>query len=304
MSDNQRNREVEWVPTKLVIPNPLNPRKNDAIRTDEIQSIIEKRGFEEPLVAYQKGKYYVLLAGHRRLFAAKQVKAEEIPLYVVEAPKNEQEELERIASLQSGRVDWTPFEWAKFIYDRWLNWNRPPISRFAKEINQNPTAVKQYINVLGYFPRHEIEQELQSKTIAISSLDALHRWMKALKKNKPDLVEGMGEDMIRKIMLDKLIYKKVDRDELRDVEYTEKASEEKIREFLTDKEAVLASELSFLGIKRKYKDFNGHLISIGSMKNRIPNVKPENEHQRDRAVSALEELKEEIDKQLKVLTKQ
>lgn len=61
------------VPTSNVFPNPLNPRKNDGIDTEEMQSIITKRGWEEPLSAYKKNEdsdYYVLLAGHRRLFAA------------------------------------------------------------------------------------------------------------------------------------------------------------------------------------------------------------------------------------------
>jgi ParB family transcriptional regulator, chromosome partitioning protein len=294
---------VHWVPLTSVIPNPLNPRRDDSVESEVLSDILKKRGWEEPLTCYQAGKMYVLLAGHRRLYAARKAKVRKIPVYIVSKPKDEAEEIERIAGLQSARVDWQPLEWAIFTWDRWNAWGKPPYTRFAKEINISIHAVKQYITVMGYFPLNEIEKELQSKNLNMSSLDALVKWITALKKHKPELVETMTEDMIRKVMLQKLVNKKALRDDLRNTEYCELAKEEQIKEFLIDKDMELDAQIGYMGIKRKYKDFTGHLISMGHFSNRIPHIKPETEHQRSQAVAALDELAAMIEQKKKEIMK-
>ncbi|MGF7535090.1 ParB/RepB/Spo0J family partition protein [Bacillus mexicanus] len=300
-NDSEHGR-LDWVPINLVIPNPLNPRKDDSIRTEEMQNIIRTRGWEEPLTVYQNGKMYVLLSGHRRLYAAKQVGGiKKIPVYIKDKPLNDLEEKERLISLQSGRVNWTPFEWAKSTYDRWVAWGKPPINKFAKQINLGPQAVKQYINVLDYFPRTEIEVDLQTGALSMSSLSALVRWIKELSKHKPEFVSSMGEELIRKIMLEKLVSKKVTREELTDFQYTELAKEEDIQNFLIDKNALLSTQLTYLGLNKKFNNFKGHLISIGMYKKRIPEITPKNDHQREQAINALEELNQLVSKRIKEL---
>ena len=297
-ADEKTQSMVKWVSMNRVIPNPMNPRKDNGIKTDEMQDIILKRGWEEPLTVYEQGKMYVLLAGHRRLYAAKKAGIKKVPIFIVERPNNDQEEIERIASLQAGRVDWTPFEWAKFTFDRWNAWGQPSIQSFAKQINIGAGSVKQYINVLSYFPHDEIFTRLQTKELTISSLDALSRWIVHLKKNKPDLIEAMGENLIRKTMLEKISRKKLNRDDLKNVEYTELAKEDDILEFLTDEDANLSSRLGYLGLKKNYRDFNGHLISIGLMEKRLPEIKPDTERQKEQALKALEELNELVQKRI------
>lgn len=56
---------------KDVIPNPLNPRTNNAIKTDEMQRVIKEKGWEVPITCYQRGEQYIILSGHRRWEAAK-----------------------------------------------------------------------------------------------------------------------------------------------------------------------------------------------------------------------------------------
>lgn len=289
---------VEWIPTKQIVPNPMNPRKNEAVLADQMISIIQQRGWEEPLTAYKKGKFYILLAGHRRLYAAKKAKIAEVPVYIVEAPKNEQEEIERIASLQSGRVDWEPWDWASFTYERWVAWSKPSFTSFARRVNLKNSSVKQYITVLSYYPHQEIEPYIQNKTLSFSTLYQLVQWIRVLVKHKGELVNSMGEDLIRKIMVEKLISRKVSGDSLRNTEYCELAKDEQIQEFLINKEAELDSEVGYLGIKKKYKNFTGHLISISHFQNRIPAIKPETALQKQQAVEALAELKRQIEEQL------
>lgn len=303
MATSNEYYTTKHVPIGEVLPNPLNPRKNESIKTHDLQDIIKKRGWEEPVTAYPKNGNYILLAGHRRRFAAKKMGEETLPVYIVPPPADEQEERERIASLQSGRVDWTKWDWAIYVKDMYEAWNRPPMTKFSRALNMSQPTCKQYIDVLNYFPRGEIESHVSNKSISISSLDAIRKWIKALKKFKPDLFNKLGEDMLRKVLLEKAMTNKASRDELRNIDYIEQASEEKIKEFLIEKDAELGSEFGYYGVKKKYRNFNGNLISMGHMETRIQNMKPETDRQVEAATKALETLIKEAQEKINEINK-
>ena len=83
---------------KQVIPNPLNPRTNNSIKTDEIQRVLKEKGWEVPITCYQKvintSFYRAIEDGTQKLSYKK------IPIYLVEAPKTKEEEQERLGSVQ------------------------------------------------------------------------------------------------------------------------------------------------------------------------------------------------------------
>lgn len=296
--NNSSRANVQWVSINEVIPNPLNPRKNDAIRTEEMQGIIKKRGWEEPLTVYKKGQMYVVLAGHRRLYAARQAKVKELPVFVVETPKTHQEEIERIASLQSGRVDWTPFEWAKFTYERWVAWGQPNLRSFAKEINLTFHQVKNYVTVLNYFPIYEIEAGLKNGALTLSALEALHDWISSLKKYHPQLVEALTEDMVRKVMIEKLESKLATRETLRRTEFLSKADAELIKEFILTKFPMQVA-LDRVNIDLNKKSFHGSIISISMLRNTVKEIAPVTGDEASKAFDSLLALKESIDIKVK-----
>lgn len=293
-----KRADVIWVPIEQVLPNPLNPRKNDAIRTEEMQGIIKKRGWEEPLIAYKKGKMFVLLAGHRRLYAAREARVKEIPLFEVEAPKTHQEEIERIASLQSGRVDWTPFEWAKFTYERWVAWGQPPMNSFAKEINLPSSAIVTYIKVLHYFPIYEIEAGLKNGSLTFTALDVLYHWMSALKSSHPAVVEALTEEMIRKVMVEKIELKLATRESMRRTSYLRKADDNQVKEFLLTR-INLEIAMEKVNISMTKKTFHGSMVSINSLKSNVANLNPTTESEIEKAFESLKALKDSIDNKLK-----
>lgn len=291
--------EAVWVPINKIIPNPLNPRKNVEIRSTELQQIINFRGWEEPLTAYVKGSNFVLLAGHRRLFAAQAAKTvKEIPLFIVDKPINEQEELDRIASLQSGRVDWSPYEWGRYVFDRWKAWGKPAVNKLAKEMQVNPTTAKQYVDVLAYYPLHEIEDGLQNGSLTFSSLYTLITWIRNLKIHKGVLVEELGEDMIRRVLVEKIARKIVNRDNLRYKNYCKYATSDEIKMFLFNRDARIAERISQIVVETRYQNFTGHMISLSSVKKRIPNIIPESYEQKVSAIAQLKELQALISEQL------
>lgn len=292
---------VKWVPIEDVIPNPLNPRKNDAIRSEEMKEIILKRGWEEPITVYQKGRVYVVLAGHRRLRAAKEAKIKEIPVYIVDPPENHQEEIERIASLQRHRVDWTQYEWGKFTYERWIAWGQPKISKFAKHIGIPAKRVKEYIKVFSYYPRHEIEHGLQSEAYSISTLDALVDWIEKLIVEKSKIVDKLTEEMIRKVMLNKLSNKLVNRDSLRKTELLEIISDEDLMEFLTSTNIKLQDVLDMYEIRKHKNTLHSQLVRIGRLNKDIQEITLAHEDDREKYIHALEELAKVIQQKLRQL---
>jgi ParB/RepB/Spo0J family partition protein len=291
---NQRST-MEWIDINSIVPNPLNPRKDETIRTEEMQEIIKKRGWEEPLTVYKKGKLFVVLSGHRRLFSAKKAKIKHIPCFIVDAPATHQEEIERIASLQSGRVDWTPFDWAKFTYDRWLAWGKPHVNSFSKEININKRTVQQYLEVMTFYPHHEIEGGLLYGGYSINLLFEIAKWIKTLKEKQPQLVMAMSMDLIRKTMLNKLTNNLIGRHSLRYVEFLDIVGEEQLQEWLISRNVKLEDFMLSFNVDLNKQNFNGSLISIGLFEKKLKTFTPKTPQQYDKAVDALEELKKKID---------
>ena len=296
---------VEWANTTDVIPNPLNPRKNDSIRTEEMQEIIHRRGWEEPLTVYRKGRNYVVLAGHRRLFAAKSMNIKQLPVYIVDEPENHQEEIERIASLQRGRVDWTAYEWAKFTYERWIAWNRPSITEFAEQIGISRTTTEDYIRVLDYFPRHEIEPKLLSESVSINRLAKLIQWMRKLKREKSELVENMTEEIIRRMMITKLENRAiVNKDDINQgLTFISESSDDEMKNFLTNPTISFKEALRNIGVtdQKEVKSFHGHMVSLGMMNRRVFEMKPNNLQEWETLNKQLVELKSSIEKRIETM---
>lgn len=292
---------VEWVSVSQVLPNPLNPRRNDAIKTEEMQNIIKKRGFEEPLTVYKRGNNFVVLAGHRRLFAAKEAKCKAIPVFIVDTPKTHQEEIERIASLQSGRVQWSAWEWSRFTFERWIAWGRPALNPFAKEIALPKKAVESYITVMDYFPSEEIEAGVNTGIYSVRGLYDMVKWVQEVKKTFPNLVADLSEELIRRNLLNKLEKKKVTSDLLRKRGYLDRISEPLMKEFFVNPKMTLEE----LMIKADYdvteRTFHGRMVSVGLARTNVKNLNVKSPIEAKKAFDNLIELQESIKSQLEAI---
>lgn len=291
----------EWVDINSVVPNPLNPRKDDSVKTEELQGIIRSKGWEMPLTVYKKGNIYVLLSGHRRLYAARKAGVKDIPVFVVEAPKTHQEEVERIASAQLAQENWTALEWGRFTYERWLAWGRPGLKKFSKDIGISERTVESYIRVLDYFPMHEIEAGINQKLYSLSFLLDVVYWIKKLKEIKPSLMEDMTEDMIRRMMVDKLANKKVSKESLRKRHFIEKVKDNDLKRFLLDKELHLEELMAEYEFDVKEKSFHGQLVSMGYARKSVKNLNPKNKEEAKKAFETLKEIQESLTAQAQYL---
>ena len=93
----------QFIPVDQILPNPSQPRgEMDDISLDELANSIREHGIIQPLILTkdETGDYYTLIAGERRLRAAKLVGLESVPCIVRQASEQERLELALIENIQ------------------------------------------------------------------------------------------------------------------------------------------------------------------------------------------------------------
>lgn len=110
----EKNQQLVMIPTDKISPCPYQCRYTYDIKSMEqlIQSIKEN-GILQPLTATKTEEGYQLISGHRRLFAAKQLKLEKVPVIVMEKSREDVAVLCAVENLH--REDLNCFEQAMAI---------------------------------------------------------------------------------------------------------------------------------------------------------------------------------------------
>ncbi len=103
--------QVASIPIIDISPNPLQPRSVfDAAHLEELANSIETHGIIQPLLVRRKDRGYELIAGERRLRAAKLAGLSEVPAIVQDHADDRILELALIENIQ--REDLNPMETA------------------------------------------------------------------------------------------------------------------------------------------------------------------------------------------------
>lgn len=108
------NGALIMCPTKDITPNPYQPRKKiERAGLKQLADSIAEKGILQPLVVRKKEDEsgYELIAGERRLQAARLIKLKEVPVLVIEADKANRLELAIIENIQ--RQNLNPLEEAE-----------------------------------------------------------------------------------------------------------------------------------------------------------------------------------------------
>lgn len=105
--------ELHQVPIASIVPNPHQPRLAfDQTALEELAASIREHGLLQPLVVTRSGDdQYQLIAGERRLRAARLAGLPSVPVVVKEASEQQQLELALIENVQ--RADLDPIEEAR-----------------------------------------------------------------------------------------------------------------------------------------------------------------------------------------------
>lgn len=103
---------TEEVPIGQIVPNPHQPRLHfDAAKLDELTASIKEHGILQPLIVSRVRDSYELIAGERRLQAAKKAGLMTVPVVIRTADDREKLELAILENIQ--RHDLNPIEEAK-----------------------------------------------------------------------------------------------------------------------------------------------------------------------------------------------
>jgi ParB family transcriptional regulator, chromosome partitioning protein len=110
----QAGSRVASIPIADIHPNPLQPRTVfEATRLEELANSIETHGIIQPLLVRRKGEAYELIAGERRLRAAKLAGLVEVPAIVQDYADERILEIALIENIQ--REDLNPMETAQAL---------------------------------------------------------------------------------------------------------------------------------------------------------------------------------------------
>jgi ParB family chromosome partitioning protein len=159
------------IPIEQIISNPHQPRTHfDPQELSELASSIREHGILQPLLVTTGNTpdQYILIAGERRMLAARQAGLDRVPAIVREATEQERVELALIENLQ--RSDLSPLETAE-AYRQLAEEYGLPHEQIADRVGKSRTSVTNTLRLLKLPP--EVQQALAGGQISEGHARAL-----------------------------------------------------------------------------------------------------------------------------------
>jgi len=134
-------------PVDDIKPNPYQPRRQfHDPEMDELVASIKEKGIITPLLVSRSAKGYVLIAGERRLKAAKKAGLKKVPVVIRESTPLESLELALIENIH--RKDLNPIEEA-LAYQRWLQDSGTTQDALAKKLGKDRSTISNTLRLLN-----------------------------------------------------------------------------------------------------------------------------------------------------------
>ncbi|MBQ7095674.1 MAG: ParB/RepB/Spo0J family partition protein [Clostridia bacterium] len=147
MANLFKQREgLQWISIDFIAPATHQPRT--VFREEGLQELaasIASHGILQPLIILREGEGYRLIAGERRLRAAKLAGLKKVPCILTEKPQEEAAVLSLIENLQ--REDLTFFEEAT-AYRRLMEDFSLSQAEIARRMNKNPSTIANKLRLL------------------------------------------------------------------------------------------------------------------------------------------------------------
>lgn len=145
------------VPPDKIQVNPMQPRKSfTGSHMGELEESIKEYGIIQPLIASLKDDKYELIAGERRLRAAKNLGLDRVPVIVRDASEQEKLEVSLIENLQ--RENLNPIETA-LAYRKLIDEFNLSQEEVAKRVGKSRPSVTNSLRLLN------LSEEMQSALI-------------------------------------------------------------------------------------------------------------------------------------------
>ena len=143
----ERKETIEEVPVESIVPSRFQPRQQtQGEGLEELVESIKTHGILQPLVVRRRGHEMELIAGERRLHAAREAGLARVPVMVREASDQEMLELALVENLQ--REDINPLEAAR-AYWRLMNEFGLTQEQAAQRVGKSRSAVANSLRLLS-----------------------------------------------------------------------------------------------------------------------------------------------------------
>ena len=234
----------DYLPINQISPNPFQPRENTSdLELEELTTSIREHGILQPLIVTKNADtdFYTLIAGERRLRAAKLAGLETVPVIVHDSTSDQLRlELALIENLQ--REDLSPIEAAR-AYQQLTQDFGLSHEEIATRVGKSRTAVTNTLRLLK-LPK-EAQEAISNGSISEGHARALlglnsHKIQKAVLQSllKKGLNVRQTEELVRNLSVHKTYktpIKKIIPPEIREIE-------EKLRSYLGTKVSLRHSK--------------------------------------------------------------
>ena len=147
VEDSPSDTPPMTVHPSLIVPNPNQPRRVfDDAKLDELAKSIEASGMLQPLVVRTRAGGYELIAGERRLRAARRLGLSEVPIIIHETADPNSLLLALIENLQ--REDLSPIEEAAAFAELQEQFNLTQ-EQVAEKVGRSRSAVTNSLRLLS-----------------------------------------------------------------------------------------------------------------------------------------------------------
>ena len=182
--DSLPTGKVEELSIEMISPNRYQPRKRfDEEKLEELAVSLREKGVIEPVIVRATEEGYELIAGERRLQAAKRLRMSTIPAVVRIATDREMLELSLIENLQ--RDDLNPLEEAS-SYQRLMGEFGLTQEKLSDELGKNRASVANTLRLLklpGEVQDMLLEDQIsRGHAIALLSLKNANRQVKLCRR--------------------------------------------------------------------------------------------------------------------------
>lgn len=165
----EKEERVKEIPLSELRLNPMQPRHQFDQRTEEeLVNSIKEHGIIQPLIVTRTAQGYQLIAGERRLRAAKTAGLETVPVIVRNASQQQKLEVSLIENVQ--REDLNPIEEAQ-AYQRLLDEFSLTQEQLAKRVGKNRTTIANLLRILELSP--PIQRAIIEKKITVGHAKVL-----------------------------------------------------------------------------------------------------------------------------------
>jgi len=168
-SSGHKKEEIIYVHAEQVKANPFQPREDfNQQNIDELAQSIKEKGVIQPLLVRRKGDNFELIAGERRLRAAKSMGLKEIPVIVRDVSDQDSLELALIENIQ--REELNPIEEAH-AYQHLMDKFQVTQEKISEVLGKSRVSITNTLRLLKL--PHEIQGEMKKGRISFAHGRAL-----------------------------------------------------------------------------------------------------------------------------------